>query len=78
MGKKKFLVTVMGWLDYCKPSRETTSLIVETEDPVAWFLSKPKIYSRSYFTPTALLTFWEIKSETDQENDFKWPCSYGG
>jgi len=58
--KKKYLITVRGFLSYCSPNEEIVSVLVETTDPVKWFLSNPVVYSRSKFTPNALINFWEV------------------
>lgn len=60
MKKKRYLITVRGFLPYCSPSEEIVSIVVKTEDPIKWFLSEPKVYSRSSFIPNALINFWEI------------------
>ncbi len=59
--KKRYLITVEGWLDCMKTPHEVVSVKVKTNDPVKWFLSKPKVYSRTEFVPHALIGFWEIK-----------------
>jgi len=61
--KKTYLVTVSGWLPHYDPHQEMVSVVVETEDPVAWYLSKPKVPSRGgtlVFKPHALIGFWEM------------------
>lgn len=61
--KKEFLITVRGFLPFCATPEEITSVVVQTDDPVKWFLSQPKVYSRGDFVPNALINFWEVKNE---------------
>lgn len=63
--KRKWLVTVQGYDEYYSLSSVVivSKVIKLNEDktPIDWFLSKPKVYYKSEFTPCALLGFWKIK-----------------
>ena len=58
--KERYLVTIAGWLPFHDPPNETATVVVETEDPVAWYMDRPTISTRGSFTPHALIGFWKI------------------
>jgi len=62
--KVKWLVTVGGYNQHYTPSYTAISIVIELkygiENPVDWFLSKPKVHSRFEFVPSILIGFWKM------------------